>query len=95
MEDGMTARIRFLAMALTACSPLAALAESGDAAYCKALAEKYETYLANMTTGRSPQLDSVDGRVAVEQCKAGNAVAAIPVLERKLHNAKIDLPPHG
>ena len=48
-----------------------------------------------MTSGRSPQQDSVDGRVALEQCKAGNTVAAIPVLEQKLRNAKIDLPPRG
>jgi hypothetical protein len=91
----MTVRIRLFAMALAVCSPLAALAQGGDAAYCKALSEKYETYLANMTTGRSPQPDSVDGRVALEQCKAGNTAAAIPVLEQKLRNAKIDLPPRG
>ena len=91
----MTVRIRLLAMALAAWSPLAALAQGGDAAYCKALSEKYETYLANMTTGRSPQPDSVDGRVAMEQCKAGNTVASIPVLEQKLRNARIDLPPRG
>jgi hypothetical protein len=76
-------------------SPVVVSAQGGDAAYCKALSEKYETYLANMTTGRSPQPDSVDGRVALEQCKAGNAVASIPVLEQKLRNAKIDLPPRG
>ena len=91
----MTVRIRLLAMALAACSPLAALAQGGDAAYCKALSEKYETYLANMTTGRSPQPDSVDGRVALEQCKVGNSAAAIPILEQKLRNAKIDLPSRG
>jgi hypothetical protein len=91
----MTIRISFFAMALAACAPLAALAQAGDAAYCKALAEKYETYLANMQSGRSPQPDAVDGRVAIEQCKTGNTVAAIPVLEQKLRNAKIDLPPHG
>jgi hypothetical protein len=81
-------------MALAACSPLAALAQSGDAAYCKALSEKYETYLNNMTSGKSPQQDSVDGRVALEQCKKGNA-AGIPTLEQKLRNAKLDLPPRG
>jgi len=91
----MTVRISILAMVLVACAPLAALAQGGDAAYCKALSEKYETYLANMTNGRSPQPDSVDGRVAMEQCKAGNTVAGIPVLEQKLRNAKIDLPPRG
>ena len=90
----MTVRISFLAVTLVACSPLAALAQS-DAAYCKALSEKYEAYLANMSTGRSPQPDSVDGRVALEQCRAGNSAAAIPILEQKLRNAKIDLPSRG
>jgi hypothetical protein len=90
----MTIRIRLLAMAVAACSPLAALAQSGDGTYCKALSEKYETYLNNMTSGRSPQQDSVDGRVALEQCKKGDT-SAIPVLEKKLRNAKIDLPPRG
>jgi hypothetical protein len=91
----MPIRIRLLAMALAACSPLAALAQSGDTGCCKALMEQYETYLANMTTGRSPQPDSVDDRVDIEQCKTGNTVAAIPVLEQKLRNARIDLPPRG
>jgi hypothetical protein len=94
MEDGMTGRIGFLAMAVAACAPLAAQAGNDDA-YCKALSEKYETYLNNMTSGRSPQQDSVNGRVALEQCKKGESAAAIPVLEQKLRNAKIDLPPRG
>jgi hypothetical protein len=76
-------------------SPALVCAQANDAAYCKALSEKYVTYLANMTTGRSPQPDSVDGRVAMEQCKAGNPAAAIPVLEQKLRSAKIDLPSRG
>jgi hypothetical protein len=76
-------------------APAMVCAQAGDAAYCKALSEKYETYLANMSTGRSPQPDSVGGRVAMEQCKAGNTVAAIPILEQKLRSARIDLPPRG
>jgi hypothetical protein len=95
MEDAMTAWIRFPVTALAACLPLAVLAQSSDAAYCKALVEKYEAYLPNTTIDRAPHPDSVDGRVAVEQCKTGNAVAAIPVLEQKLRNAKITLPPRG
>ena len=90
----MTIRITCLAAALAALSALAAQAQTGDASYCKALSEKYETYLNNMTSGRSPQQDSVDGRVALEQCKKGDT-SAIPVLEQKLRNAKIDLPPRG
>ena len=31
----------------------------------------------------------------MKQCKAGDSVSAIPVLEQRLRNAKIDLPPRG
>jgi hypothetical protein len=31
----------------------------------------------------------------MEQCKAGDSVSAIPVLEQRLRNAKIALPPRG
>ena len=51
----MTGRIGLLAMTLAACSPLAARAESGDAAYCKALSEKYETYLRNARIDPPPR----------------------------------------
>jgi len=90
----MAIRMVCLAAALAVLS-VAAQAQGNDASYCRALAEKYETYVNNMTSGRSPQQDSVDGRVALEQCKKGDSAAAIPVLEKKLRNAKIDLPPHG
>ena len=66
-----------------------------DAAYCLALSEKYETLVAPRWMGQSPINDTVDGRMAVAECKAGNTAAAIPVLEQKLRNARIDLPPRG
>ena len=91
----MTIRKACLAAVTAASAVTAVQAQDHDASYCKALAEKYETYLNNMTSGRSPQQDSVDGRVALEQCRKGKRAAAIPVLERKLRNAKIDLPPRG
>jgi hypothetical protein len=31
----------------------------------------------------------------MDQCKTGNTAAGIPVLEQKLRNAKVDLPPRG
>ena len=84
--------INRLISVLIALMPGLALAEMSDAAYCQALAQKYQAYLGNMTSGRTPMPGPVDGMVAVEQCKAGNTAASIPVLEQKLRDAKIDLP---
>ncbi len=91
----MRTSLTSIAAAAICLFPTLVPAQSGGAAYCRALAERYETYLNNMTSGRSPQQDSVDGRVALEQCRKGDSAAAIPVLEQKLRNAKIDLPPRG
>lgn len=72
--------------------PVAAFAQSSDAQYCSALSAKYEKYLdMNSRTGRQPQ--SLDAKVAVEKCKAGDSASAIPVLEKALNDAKIELPP--
>ncbi len=86
----MFASLKWLVPAFAVFLPLAASAQSSDADYCKALVAKYETYVVHIY-GRSPNLGSVDGSVAAEQCKAGNA-AGIPVLERKLRDARVDLP---
>lgn len=64
-----------------------------DADYCKALGDKYKTYVSNLQSGRSPMPEPADIQVAVENCKAGNTAAGIPVLEQRLKNARIDLPP--
>ena len=74
---------------------LTASAQSNDAAYCQALIDKYQAYVANINIGRSPQPGTVDGQVAIEQCRKGNTAAGIPVLEKKLRDAKIDLPRRG
>jgi predicted lipid-binding transport protein (Tim44 family) len=66
-----------------------------DADYCKALGDKYKTYFSNMQSGRSPMPEPADVQVAMEQCKAGNTAAGIPVLEQRLKNGKVDLPPRG
>jgi hypothetical protein len=71
--------------------PAAASAQMSDAEYCKALSDKYLTYVANMNSAM-PHPTPVDAQTAIEQCKAGNAAPAIPVLEQKLRNARIDLP---
>jgi hypothetical protein len=38
---------------------------------------------------------SLDGQLAVAQCKEGNTAAAIPVLERQLLANKFTLPARG
>lgn len=60
-----------------------------DAAYCQALIKKYFTFAP---AHRREMAGTVDVNVAIEQCKAGNTAAGIPVLERKLRDAKLDLP---
>ncbi len=96
--------IHWLLPAATILMPLAASAQMSDAAYCKALSDaayckalmqKYEVYIFTTSVGRSPGVGTVDGSVAIEQCKAGNTATGIPVLEKKLRNARIDLPSRG
>ena len=70
--------------------PATAFAQMSDTAYCNALVSKYDQYLdMNSKRGRQPQ--SLDSRVAVAQCRAGN-VAGIPGVEAALHNAGFALP---
>jgi hypothetical protein len=84
--------INWLVPAVAAMLPFGAAAQMSDTDYCKALTQKYEAYVANMSVGRSPTPSTVDGNVAVAECKSGNTTAGIPVLERKLRDAKVDLP---
>lgn len=88
MHTSMKWPIAALAISL----PLAASAQSTDAAYCSALSAKYEQYL-NMDSKRGAQPQSLDAKVAVEKCKAGDTASGIPVLEKALKDAKLDLPP--
>lgn len=74
--------------------PFGASGQSSDAAYCAALIQQYQKFLTRMS-GHSPNPGTVDGSVAVEQCRSGNTAAGIPVLERRLRDAGIDLPKRG
>ena len=87
----MIANIKWLMPIVAVAFPLTAFAQSSDAAYCKALSKKYEAFVINMN-GHSVQPGSLDGNAAVEPCKAGNTADAIPVLEQKLRDARVDLP---
>jgi hypothetical protein len=87
--------INRLMAAVAVLLPFGASAQANDADYCRALTQKYETYISNMSVGHSPNPGTVDGTVAIAQCRDGNTAAGIPVLERKLRDARIDLPPRG
>jgi hypothetical protein len=75
--------------------PLAASAQSADTKYCQALGAKYENYVHSMTDqqrGAQPPTANVGNAVS----KCGSAPGdAIPVLEKALKDAKVDLPPRG
>jgi hypothetical protein len=78
----------------------ATTAQLGDAAYCQALVDRYTTYVG--TVGGSLGGNSeggpraaLDADVAIAQCQEGNPGPAIPVLEQKLLDSRVDLPPRA
>ena len=73
--------------------PAVSSADTKDAAYCGALVQKYERYLAiGSNKSRPPQ--GLEAKVAVEHCKAGDT-SGISAIEKALENAKISLPARG
>lgn len=70
---------------------------SADMEYCAKLSELYVRYVGRSEEGpRTPVTPDVVGGTALAQCKHESTVAeAIPVLERKLLNARFTLPPRN
>jgi len=89
----MTQSLRWLPALIALAFPLAAAAQSSDVTYCNALIRDFYRYVIKL--GSHPNTGSLDGNVAVEQCRAGNTTAGIPVLEQKLRNAGVELPSRG
>jgi hypothetical protein len=83
--------IRFFAVLCAASLPFVSFAQSPDSAYCDALIQRFHRYVIK-PSGNSPNPGSLDGNVAVEQCRAGNTAAGIPVLEQKLRSNGVELP---
>ena len=79
-----------LLLALVLALPVAAGAQSDDAAYCAQLSALYRRYLGN--TGEGRQFPDVAASVAMDECQKGNTAAGIPVLEKKLRDARFTLP---
>ncbi len=72
----------------------AALAQSNDRQYCDALIDKYRSYVSDPNSGRNNRPNG-EYEVAISKCRAGDTAAGIPLLEKALRAARIDLPPHG
>jgi hypothetical protein len=91
MEVDMIANLKWLMPLVVVGFPLTSSAQVSDATYCRRLTARYEAFVEN-TNGHAQQTGGVDGQVAMAQCKAGDTAEGIPVLERKLQDAKVSLP---
>ena len=93
-------RLLTTAAAAMALLPLAVQAQStnrADLDYCTALGAKYARYVGSAETSprRLARRFDLESRVAMAKCEEGDAATAIPILERKLTNAKVPLPERG
>jgi hypothetical protein len=88
----MNAYMKWLLPALVVSLPVAAFAQSADTKYCSDLSDKYSRYL-DMSSKKGAQPQSLDAKASVGKCQAGDIAASIPVLEKALKDAKLDLPP--
>jgi len=91
MEVDMIANLKWLMPLVAVGLPLAASPQVSAATYCRRLTARYEAFIENMS-GHSMQPGGLDGQVAIAQCKSGDTADGIPVLERKLQDAKVGLP---
>lgn len=93
----MSRKMMLLALLASLVQPFAAQAQRGDHAadmrYCAKLSDLYIRYVGRSETGpRAPVRPDAVGGTALAQCKEGNTAQAIPTLERKLLDAKVNLP---
>jgi hypothetical protein len=68
------------------------------AAYCTKLAQTYGEYVGSFGgylggDFRGGEAADLDARVAIANCQDGNYAAGIPVLQEKLRDAKVTVPP--
>jgi hypothetical protein len=64
-------------------------AQANDMAYCAELSNLYRRYLGNVGERVFPDVTSA---VAMDECQKGNTATGIPVLEKKLRDARFTLP---
>lgn len=97
----MAMRIQVSTMAvfgLFIAAPALAQSSAVDQRYCAALVDLYVRYVGSSefssdTPGRFRT--DPEARLAIYRCEQGDAAFAIPVLEQRLRNARVSLPPRG
>ena len=82
-----------LCLSLTAEAHAQAPGPASDMAYCAELSALYRRYLGN--TGQGKTFPDVSAAAAIDQCERGNTAEGIPVLEKKLRDARFTLPKRG
>jgi hypothetical protein len=68
------------------------------AAYCSKLSQTYGEYVGTFGgylggDARGGEAADLDARVAIANCQDGNYAAGIPVLQEKLRDARVTVPP--
>ena len=83
---------------LQAAVPSPGMTAAQSAAYCSRLAQAYAEYVGTVggylggdTTGGMAA--DLDARVAIASCQDGNYASGIPVLQQKLRDARVAVPP--
>jgi hypothetical protein len=89
-----------LLLAAASFSATAAMAQdsAADLKYCAELSRLFTTYVGTSEFSPSSPFDrrtDTEARYALSRCSHGDAKTAIPILELRLRNAKVDLPPRG
>jgi hypothetical protein len=88
----------FAGSGVQAAVPPPGMTAAQGAAYCSKLSQTYAEYvgtvggyLGGVTTGG--EAADLDARVAIAQCQDGNYASGIPVLQQKLRDARVTVPP--
>ena len=79
-----------LLLGLCLASMAGAEARADDMAYCAELTSMYRKYLGQ-TSSRQTMPDAA-ASTAIDACQRGNTAAGIPVLEKRLTDARFSLP---
>ncbi len=83
-------RTPLLALGLCLLLPAEAFSQSNDVTYCAELTAMYRKYLGQ-TSSRQSMPDAAASQ-AIDACERGNTAAGIPVLEKRLTDARFSLP---
>lgn len=84
----MTSATKLLIACFALTLPVTAFAQSADAKYCQALADVYRKTSAHDAT------PNAGVPIAVAKCQAGDT-SGIPVIEKALRDAKVEIPPRN